>query len=165
MNLKRLAFSILISVALALQIYPASADIREATYEVQGVCFDRIDRVFDDALEIRVNAGAVTNARPHMHVPWLIQDGVIRDRAELLGTCAIVFSQWVRGADGNMHQMAYVPKGHPGIEFVPGAYPPSPEEAIDNYFHGSDFETGAAMGCIDVGSTKGGRGNSGGDCK
>ena len=143
----------------------ANAEIREATYEIQGVCFDRFDRVFDDALEIRVNEGAVTNARPHMHVPWLIQDGFIADRGELLGKCAIAFSQWVKGADGNMHQMMYVPKGHTNIEFVKGNYPPSPEEAVDNYFHGSDFETGSAMGCTDVGSTKGGRGNSGGDCK
>jgi hypothetical protein len=141
---------------------PAYADIKEATYEIQAVCFDHLDPVFDDAVGGRVNKGATTNARFHIHTQWLVNDGVIQDRTDLLGKCAIVYSQWVKDANGAFHQNAYIPKGHTGIEFTREFS--SPEEAIDNYFHGSDFETGSAMGCTDVGSTKGGRGNSGGDC-
>lgn len=157
---KRLAA---VMAAFLLSATPASAEIREATYEIQGVCFDHVDPVFGDALGGRVNKGAVTNARFHIHTQWLINDGVIQSREDLLGKCAIVYSQWVKDEHGAFHQNAYVPKGHGGVEFTKGLS--SPEEAIDNYFHGSDFEAGAAMGCIDVGSTKGGRGNGQGDCK
>lgn len=162
MNLKRLAFSLLVSVALALLVYPAHAEIREATYEVQAWCFRHPDPIFTDALGGVVNKGAITNARPHMHMEWLIKDGVIQSRMDLIGKCAIIYSQWVKGYDGAMHQMAYIPKGHGGIEYTNGLS--SPDEAIDNYFHGADQEQGAAMGCLDKGSTKAGRGNSQSDC-
>lgn len=162
MNLKRLTLSLAISTALALQVYSARAEIREATYEVQGWCFDRPDPVFSDALGGVVNKGAVTNARPHIHVEWLVKDGVIQSRDDLIGTCAVIYSQWVKGADGNMHQIAYVPKGHGGIEYTNGL--PDAAIAEDNYRKG-DIEMAGADGCSDVGSTKAGRGNSGGGCR
>ena len=159
---KRRAVSLALSIALAAVVYPAYADIKEATYEIQGWCFQHPDPLFADALGGMVNHGAITNARPHVHMEWLLKDGVIQSRMDLIGKCAIIYSQWVKGVDGNMHQIAYVPKGHAGIEYTNGLA--SPDEAIDNYFHGADQEQGAAMGCLDKGSTKAGRGNSGGDC-
>ena len=149
--------------ALLLSAIPASAEIREATYEVQGWCFQRADPVFDDALTGIVSSDAVTNTRPHIHTEWLIKDGVINSRDDLIGKCAVIYSQWVRGADGNMHQIAYVPKGHVGIDYTNGLA--DAQDAADNYFKRGDQEMAASTGCADVGSTKAGRGNSGGDCK
>ena len=151
-----------VMAAFLMSAIPASAEIREATYEVQGWCFQRVDPVFDDALTGIVSSDAVTNTRPHIHVEWLLKDGVIQSREELIGKCAVIYSQWVKGVDGNMHQLAYVPKGHAGIEFTNGLE--SAEAAADNYFKRGDQEMAASTGCADVGSTKAGRGNSGGDC-
>ncbi len=132
----------------------AHAEIREATYEVQGVCFTGPDRAFDDALAMIANPGAVTNARPHMHVDWLIADGAIASRDELIGQCAIAFSQWTKGVDGNMHQHMYIPKGQMGIEFSKDPFPPDPEEGRrDGYVEDMDIEKARQDGLGSSGST------------
>jgi hypothetical protein len=156
-------FLALTAIAITMVFLPgvARADIKEGDYEQQGWCFDRVDPVFDDALGGRHNPDAVVNERPHVHV------GGYAPQSALLGRCVILWGVWTNDQQENKHLQAFIQKDEQGaVQYVSEseALQFSSVEATDNYFHRGDPEMAASTNCADVGSTKAGRGNSGGDC-
>ncbi len=148
-------FALAFSLMLLLPFQSvAHADIEEGSYEIQGWCFDHMDPVFPDALGGDHNSEAVTNARPHMHMEWLVKDGFIPSAEYMVGKCAVLFSAWVRDENGALHQMAYVPKTESGLQIV------SRHEAlnftdsiVDQYIEDMDVENARRKGLGSSGST------------
>lgn len=144
--------------ALALSIVPLTANaFPEAEYEQQGVCFDHADAVFPDALGGRVNNDAgFRNTRLHWHVQWLINNGTIQSRDELLGKCAIMWFQTVRDGNGNDHLFGFIQKDEPqAIRFVSTteALGFSTEARRREYIEDQDFEAATQKGLGSSGST------------
>lgn len=153
--MRRLILSVFTALfACALLITTVRADIREGTYEVQGVCFNHVDPVFPDALGGIFAPDSVTNARPHIHMQWLINDGVIESPADMLGKCYVIFSEWVKDSNGAVHQNAYIPKGEMSLREMTANDAFTFANVIkDGYIEDQDIEAAREKGLGSSGST------------
>lgn len=135
-------------------VLTAHADIRDGDYDVQSICVSGPDPVFDDAVTGLHQRDVVRNARFHIHVRDLINDGVISHRDELYGRSFIFSGYWVSDENKAQHFQAYIPKKH-ALEEVTCAEAMqfSAEARKREYVEDMDFEKATNDGLGSSGST------------